>query len=108
MLFASILISFLTFKFLPWWGIVPIWIAVGFLRPAKWTLDVLLAAVVGMVGVAMAFYADGATGGLISQRMSGLFSLPQRELIFAVVFGINWTTAFLSVRAGAVIRLVSQ
>ncbi len=105
MVFAWIVLSFLLFKFSPWWGIVLVGLVVGFARPGKLFLDLQLALVSGAVAMAMAFYSDGRHLGLISKRMSGLFSLPVPDLMFAMMFVLFFTTVLLALQSGRAARM---
>lgn len=104
MLFAAIVISYFTFKFLPWWGVFLMFAALGAWRGGKWKGDLLIALISGLVFAAMTFWADGKTGALVSQRMSGMFGLPKQELIFVVMFVMQFISSTLALQAGSALR----
>jgi hypothetical protein len=107
MLFFSLTVFCLCIWLLPWWGVFFAagflgWILPGGLRR---TLEVTLSA--ALVAVAVAFVSDERSFGLISKRMSGVFSLPFSSGIFVVLGVIVALTAFFGYRSGMVLRTLS-
>jgi hypothetical protein len=107
MMFFGMAILLPTIWFFPWW--VPALVASGLgwmngPRPSSAAWQIALAG--GLVTVALAFIKDGRNAGIISERMSGLFSLPHSSMIFALVFFLMFVTLFLCFQAGAVVSTV--
>ncbi len=65
------------------------------------TMDSSVLGGCGLVTAALAFVKDGQNSGLISPRVAGLFGLPSSFLLYVLMFGISFVTAFLCFRAGA-------
>lgn len=101
MMFFGMAILLPTIWFLPWW--VPALIAsgLGLVSGPRTSNAWQIALAGGLVAAALAFIKDGRNAGIISQRMSGLFSLPHWSLIFVLVFFLTSLTLFLCFQAGA-------
>ncbi len=101
MIFFGMAILLPTIWFLPWW--VPGFIAggLGWASGSRASNAWQLALAGGGVAAALSFIKDGRHAGIISQRMSGLFSLPHPSLIFVMVFLVSGVTLFLCFQAGA-------
>ncbi len=74
----------------------------GVFQPGDKKRDLQLAFSAAIAHAALAFYKDGRNLGLISKRMSGLFGLPQPELIFLVMAVLAFVTVWLGLRAGKI------
>lgn len=92
--------------FFPWWSLGVLGCILGLVDKAARQNSWKFALSAGLVWSALAFIKDGRSHGLISQRMSGLFYLPQPYLIFAVVFVVASVSGYLSYRAGASIKVL--
>lgn len=103
MFFLGLIVFVLSAKFLPWFAIGVIGFVAG-LATESLSRHVSFALAAGVSHAALAYYADGRHFGIVSQRMSGLFSLPNSALIFAVVFALSAITVFLWSRAGQAAR----
>ena len=101
MMFFGMVILLPTIWFLPWW--VPALIAggIGWISGPRSSYAWQLALAGGLVSAALSFIKDGRNAGIISERMSGLFSLPHWSLIFLLVFLLSSVTLFLCFQAGA-------
>src|SRR5438045_391791 len=105
MFFVGLLIFSVCVLWLPWYAVSVMAFLFGLcFTPTKVSRQVGLCFAAGVAHVACAFYFDGRNYGLISQRMSGLFSLPSSGLLFVVLFVMSFLSAFLWMRGGAFLR----
>jgi hypothetical protein len=87
--------------FLPWWSVAVAAGWLGWISGPRLGNAVKFSAAAGLVSFALAFIKDGRNGGLISQRMAGLFGLPLSGMAFLLVFALAFVTAFLCFQAAA-------
>jgi hypothetical protein len=86
----------------PWWALAVAALILGLAFPTASGRGVALAAAVAWA--ALAYIKDGMSQGIISRRMSGLFSLPAAPLIFLLMAVLGAITALLFYKAGSAIR----
>jgi len=101
MLYLCLALFLLSGWFLPWWALGLLSLALGFVIDAQ-AWKVFLAGFVAWL--ALAFVLDGRSHGLISQRMSGLFSLPSPYLFLVVTALVGGVTAALCFKAGSSLK----
>lgn len=105
MFFAGLIIFIACTLYLPWYAASIMALLIGFfIRFATLRQHLVLAASAGLANGACAFMADGRNYGLVSKRMSGLFSLPTPGLIFVTLFVMSFLSVFLWLRGGSVLR----
>lgn len=106
MMFFGMAVMIPVIWFLPWWsmGLASLWL--GFISGPRPRNAVTFACAAGLVWAALAFLKDGKSSGIISQRMSAMFTLPFPPLIFVLVFVLGFVTAFLCFRAGAALSVL--
>jgi hypothetical protein len=104
MLFFVLLIFALAAWLLPWWATFVLALIMGWVLPGGWRRAGLVALGAGLTTMAAAYVLDGRSHGLISLRMSALFSLPFSGGIFLFVGLLSAISAFLGYRCGVVWR----
>lgn len=106
MFFFSLLVFLLGLWFLPWWSLALISVILGIATRTtargRFTFHVTMAGAVAWA--ALAFVQDGRSFGLISKRMSALFSLPSTALIFLMMATLGGVTVLLGFKAGLYLR----
>jgi hypothetical protein len=102
MIYFSLALFLVAGWVLPWWALAVVALVLGFSFPQSRGRSVALAAAIAWA--ALAFIKDGHSHGIISQRMSGLFSLPAAPVMFVVMGVLGAVTAFLFFKAGSAIR----
>lgn len=87
-----------------WLLLAPLAFGAGYLTKGKDAWKFALAS--GLAWAALAFVRDGQTGAIISERMSGMFSLPSSSLLFLIIAVLGFVTAFLWFKAGGSTRVL--
>lgn len=109
MFFAGLIIFLVCTLYLPWYAIMIAAAVMGWtFNQASIKQHLSLAMAAGFANVACAFFDDGRNYGLISKRMSGMFSLPSSYGIFAVMFMLAFVSVILWLRAGMALRQVKS
>lgn len=103
MIYASMIVMIAAFAFLPWWTLIFISAIAGGLAGRSKRHAARFGLAAGLVWAALAVFRDGQNFGLISRRMAGAFALPVDQLIFVVVAGLGFMTAFLCFQCGAAV-----
>ena len=101
MMFFGMAILLPTIWFLPWWVPALIAYGLGWIMGPRTSNAWQIALAGGFVAAALSFIKDGRHAGIISQRMSGLFSLPHPSLVFVLVLILSFVTLFLCFQSGA-------
>ena len=99
MMYISLGLMLPAFWFGAWWLIAPIVFAVGWLTVPRG--GVSFAFGVGLAWSALAFVRAGEHGSIIFRRMSAMLSLPYPWMLFVLLTGLGFLTAWLWFKAGA-------
>lgn len=108
MFFTGLIVFAVTTQVLPWYFGPVVACVLGMTLPGRVSEHASLAVSAGVAQAALAFWADGRLLGVVSRRLGGLLQLPSPMLMFAVMFGLGFISAFLWLRAGVWIRLMFQ
>lgn len=92
---------------LPWWALPALAVFLGFAGHFSWKKSLIASLVFAGCEVALAIYFDRADAGLISRRLSGIFSVRYYVIYFMPAALGFWAAFFFSRLGGSVRALVS-